>query len=114
VSHRPRLSTDAPRSRPGSSRWHPAWLLPLAVLYVLLRPLAAMTPPDPTWIAGLYDDADLDDVVTLVGGSVGIESATGPGVAAPDWRVTALAPSAATAPASSRPLSLPARSPPQA
>lgn len=28
-----------------------------------LRPLAEASPPDPTWIAGLYDNGDLDDVV---------------------------------------------------
>jgi hypothetical protein len=31
-----------------------------------LVPLAHATPPDPAWGAGIYDGADLDDVVTLV------------------------------------------------
>ena len=30
---------------------------------LVIVPLAHGSPPDPTWIAGLYDDADLDDVV---------------------------------------------------
>jgi hypothetical protein len=33
---------------------------------VTLAPLAFAGPPDPTWIAGLYDDADYDDVVLIV------------------------------------------------
>ena len=28
--------------------------------------LAQPRPPDPSWIAGIYDDTDLDDVVTAV------------------------------------------------
>lgn len=31
-----------------------------------LYPLAFASPPDPVWLAGIYDDADLDDVVWLV------------------------------------------------
>lgn len=34
--------------------------------FVSLTPLAQAVPPDPTWIPGIYDDADLDDVVCLV------------------------------------------------
>jgi hypothetical protein len=30
-----------------------------------LSGLADASPPDPTWIPGLYDDADFDDVVGL-------------------------------------------------
>jgi hypothetical protein len=37
----------------------------------LLTPLAYASPPDPTWIAGLWDDADYDDVVVLVASSSG-------------------------------------------
>ncbi|HUM17138.1 MAG TPA: hypothetical protein VL086_15690 [Candidatus Nitrosotalea sp.] len=31
-----------------------------------LPALAHASPPDPSWIPGLYDDGDFDDVVTLV------------------------------------------------
>jgi hypothetical protein len=31
-----------------------------------LSGLAYASPPDPTWIPGVYDDADFDDVVWLV------------------------------------------------
>jgi len=40
------------------------WLL--VGLTVLLAPIAWASPPDPTWISGMYDDADFDDVVTYL------------------------------------------------
>jgi len=36
----------------------------------LLPSAAAASPSDPTWIAGIYDEADGDDVVALVGETV--------------------------------------------
>lgn len=36
-----------------------------------LSALAFASPPDPTWIAGIYDDADYDDVVALVTAEMG-------------------------------------------
>src|SRR6266851_10093858 len=44
------------------------WLL-VAVL-VVLAPLAYASPPDQTWIPGLYDDSDFDDVVLFITSSV--------------------------------------------
>jgi len=41
-----------------------AVLLALAVF--LLVPSAYASPPDPTWLQGLWDDSDHDDVVILV------------------------------------------------
>jgi len=43
-------------------------LIAFAVVGVLVcsRPLAFADPPDPTWIAGLWDDADFDDVIIRV------------------------------------------------
>jgi hypothetical protein len=39
----------------------------LLILASALPALAHASPPDPSWIPGIYDDADLDDaVVTLV------------------------------------------------
>ncbi len=39
----------------------------LALLLLLglsgLTPLAYASPPDPSWVRGIYDDADYDDVV---------------------------------------------------
>ena len=38
----------------------------LVGVLMTLTPLAYAEPPDPTWIAGLYDNADFDDVVLIV------------------------------------------------
>lgn len=38
----------------------------LIVTLAALTPAALASPPDPTWIAGLYDDGDHDDVILLV------------------------------------------------
>ena len=42
-------------------------LLPLLLLMLAALPVMAYaSPPDPSWISGLYDDGDFDDVVVLV------------------------------------------------
>jgi len=43
------------------------------LLFVLpaLVPLAYARPPDPTWVGGIYDDADYDDIVVAVGSAMG-------------------------------------------
>jgi hypothetical protein len=44
--------------------------------------LAQASPPDPTWLPGIYDDADYDDVIGLLTDSAAIRElqliATGP------------------------------------
>ena len=40
-------------------------LLLLLSCFLGLVPLASATPPDPSWIEGVYDEADYDDVVLL-------------------------------------------------
>ena len=40
--------------------------LPIAAVLILLPAIAFASPPDPSWIAGIYDGADGDDIVTLV------------------------------------------------
>ena len=43
------------------------WLVPLLLLILATLPvIACASPPDPSWIKGVYDDADFDDVVPLV------------------------------------------------
>ena len=59
-------------------------LLSLIVLAtgLALPALAHASPPDPSWIPGVYDDADFDDVVMQVAsgtGSVGPEPPDAPG-----------------------------------
>lgn len=56
----------------------PALLMVLmAGLLVALSSLAYASPPDPSWIAGIYDDADLDDVVGLVTSATAIVGRAG-------------------------------------
>jgi hypothetical protein len=38
----------------------------LVTAVLCLGPAALGSPPDPTWIAGFYDNADFDDVVLLI------------------------------------------------
>jgi len=40
--------------------------LPIVVALILLPGIAFASPPDPSWIAGMYNGGDGDDVVTLV------------------------------------------------
>jgi hypothetical protein len=40
--------------------------LPIVVTVILLPAIAFASPPDPSWIAGIYDGADGDDIVSLV------------------------------------------------
>jgi hypothetical protein len=54
----------------------PSRLLVLAALFlvgpiVALTPLAYATPLDPSWIHGIYDGADYDDVVLLITSEAG-------------------------------------------
>ena len=44
----------------------------LTLILATLTPLAHATPPDPTWIGGLYDNADYDDVIILATSSTSL------------------------------------------
>ena len=86
----------------------------LGVLAVLTG-LAYASPPDASWIPGIYDNADLDDVVVLVTAASGV---VGPvdlaGLhAMPPPTATAVLPSE-KAPVSDCPAPLHARAPPLA
>jgi len=41
-------------------------VLPIVVTLMLLPTIAYVTPPDPWWIAGIYDGGDGDDIVSLI------------------------------------------------
>jgi hypothetical protein len=58
-------------------------LLPLLFALFALTALAQASPPDPTWIAGFYDDADYDDVVVAVTGMTATPDAAPPVVSRP-------------------------------
>ena len=42
----------------------------LIMTLVVLPIVASASPPDPTWLDGIYDEADGDDLVTQVGDTV--------------------------------------------
>ena len=44
----------------------------LCALVVALPALAYASPPDPSWVRGVYDDADFDDIVCLIIASSGL------------------------------------------
>ena len=48
----------------------------LFLVLVLLTPIAYASPPDPSWIHGLYDGGDFDDVVVVVTSGAGIVELT--------------------------------------
>ena len=48
----------------------------LVALLVGLVPLAYASPPDETWLPGLYDNADYDDVVIALTSAVGAADGT--------------------------------------
>ena len=55
------------RSRPGPSLAR-AWRIVFVAMFLALIPvIAAASPPDPAWIGGIYDAADGDEIVTLIG-----------------------------------------------
>jgi len=60
----------------GAMRPRPIGITLLLVLLIGLTPLAYASPPDQTWLAGLYDNADYDDVVLAVTSAVGAADAT--------------------------------------
>jgi hypothetical protein len=49
----------------------------LASVLATLVPLAHFSPPDPTWIAGLYDNADHDDAVVAITDAIGFPAIDG-------------------------------------
>src|SRR5262245_637916 len=54
-------------AEPSPSMWRAISIsLPIVVALILLPVIAFAVPVDPSWIAGVYDDADGDDIVSLV------------------------------------------------
>ena len=50
----------------GTRARHRVLAFGLLPVLVALVPLAHASPPDPTWLAGIYDDADFDEIVVAV------------------------------------------------
>ena len=59
-------------------------LLVVAALLTALVPAAYATPPDPTWIAGYWDDGDFDNAVLFLVSACAVAVAPTPD-AAPHW-----------------------------
>ena len=51
---------------------HRPLILLLAGLIAALVPLAQASPPDQTWLAGLYDNSDYDDVILSITSAVSL------------------------------------------
>jgi len=85
----------------------------LVLLLIAPVTLAHASPPDPTWLAGVYDQADFDDVVCLL---TSVLEATESTVAPEASPCLALAPTLCPAtvawPASAPAYSAPLRAPP--
>ncbi len=48
-------------------------ILPVLLLAITaLTPLAYASPPDPSWVQGIYDGADFDDVVVFIASGAGV------------------------------------------
>jgi hypothetical protein len=43
----------------------------ILVSAVATLPLAYASPPDPSWLPGFWDDADYDEVITMITSAVG-------------------------------------------
>jgi hypothetical protein len=57
----------------------------LCVLISSLSVLAYASPPDPSWVRGVYDDADFDDVVCLILANTGLVDDSAPVEGRPDF-----------------------------
>jgi len=61
----PRQQTPPPKK--SRSMWRAIFTaLPVVLSLILLQAIAFASPPDPSWVAGIYDGADGDDIVSLV------------------------------------------------
>ena len=49
----------------------------IAAVFATISGLAYASPTDPTWIPGVYDDGDFDDVVGLVTSAEALATAAG-------------------------------------
>jgi len=85
----------------------------LALLIIVPVTLAHASPPDQTWLAGVYDEADFDDVVGLLTSALEATDATVAPEAGPCLVLTPkLCPARVACPASGPAYSAPLRAPP--
>src|SRR5438093_13371447 len=72
--------------------------LGLVAAILTLAPLTHASPPDQTWIAGFYDNADFDDVVLFIVGGLG---AVQPSL---EWSPSIVTPTGGLMPPADRPV----------
>jgi hypothetical protein len=66
------------------ARAHSLVVLLMVALVCVLTPAAYADPPDPTWLAGYWDDDDFDNVVVFISGVCAI-AVTSSADAGPVW-----------------------------
>src|SRR5580765_5579474 len=72
LQHRPALTLGRAHGTRRSIRWACTLIAWSSVaLQAVLVPRAHASPPDPTYLAGIWDNADYDDIVILVTSSTG-------------------------------------------
>jgi len=71
------------RSRPGTSLARAWRIVVVAMVLALIPVLAAASPPDPAWIGGIYDAADGDEIVTMIGDQAGSHGVAGYAICRP-------------------------------
>ena len=86
--------------------------LALLAVLVLLGTLAHGSPPDPTWIGGLWDDADFADAVNLVTSALSTVESLFLSEVRPSWLYVSPAVADTETPRSIRLHSLDSRAPP--
>src|SRR2546427_5991597 len=87
--------------------------LSLVAAVLALAPAAHASPPDQSWIPGLYDNGDFDDVVSLITSSLGALQPTMAWALHPtDSVVSCLSPADTAPPVRSLSSSGPSRAPP--
>jgi len=85
----------------------------LALLIITPVTLAHASPPDPTWVPGVYDQADFDDVVDLLTSALeATVSAAAPESGASLALAPKLCPAMVACPVSAPTYSAPPRAPP--
>jgi hypothetical protein len=85
----------------------------LALLLIAPVTLAHASPPDQTWLAGVYDQADFDDVVGLLTSALEASGSTSAPEAGPCLALAPkLCPATVAWPASAPAYSAPPRAPP--
>ena len=85
----------------------------LALLLIAPVTLAHASPPDQTWLAGIYDQADFDDVVGLLTSALEASGSTSAPEAGPCLALAPkLCPATVAWPASAPAYSAPPRAPP--